>query len=315
MAHLSDDRGQIILVAAFALGVIFIALAVVVNAAIFTENLATRGEATSDSDALTYRYELEESVGRALTYVNTEASSGVLVSTLETRVNVNITDISNLGGREKATFGRAVTVSNVTWYAEGTRFENSTSTFESANGDATWALATNTDATRKLVLNVTDTSELAVGRDGAFNLSVQAGNDYWNLTVFNDTTTGPVNVTVTTGTGDVAYCTRAVSEPFTIAVTEGLVAGQRCPALRVSDNRQMWFGTGVSEPYSIVFDNATSIEGGYSGIINGTNIGLVPGTPASTTTALYSLKVGYRYETPSLRYQTAIRVAPGEPAS
>ena len=36
------NRGQLLLVAAIALGILFVALALILNTAIFTENLATR---------------------------------------------------------------------------------------------------------------------------------------------------------------------------------------------------------------------------------------------------------------------------------
>ena len=49
MADLKGERGQILLIAAFALAVIFIALGLVVNGAIFTENLASQGDASGGS--------------------------------------------------------------------------------------------------------------------------------------------------------------------------------------------------------------------------------------------------------------------------
>ncbi|MEF8907354.1 MAG: hypothetical protein V5A13_05805, partial [Haloarculaceae archaeon] len=49
------DRGQIILVTAFALAVAFVALSVVINGAIFTQNLATRGDTAGGGDALQQR--------------------------------------------------------------------------------------------------------------------------------------------------------------------------------------------------------------------------------------------------------------------
>lgn len=316
MAHLTDERGQIILVAAFALGVIFIALAVVVNAAIFTENLATRGEATSDGDALKYRHEMQESVGEAIGYVNRDAVSTTTDSELESWVTANITDISLQGGRQKARLGRAVTVNDVSELVFGTRFHNRSGTFESSTGADTWTVASSVSQTRAFVLNVSSVSSLASSPTGAFNLSVNDAPTppFWNMTVYRSS---PNNVTVVVNNtnGDVAACTETVSGHFEIDVTGGTIDGEPCPALTISDGNEMWFPSDVSSGYTIRFNHANQIEGGYQGVLIG-SLGSFPITLTSgTTDAIYSLEVRYSYQTPSLRYATDIRVAPGEPES
>ncbi|MEF8784927.1 MAG: hypothetical protein V5A45_03260 [Haloarculaceae archaeon] len=321
MAHLTDaDRGQIILVAAFALGVIFIALAVVVNTAIFTENLATRGEGTSDDDALQYRHEVEQSVGTAITEINAQYE-GADTTDLEDRAEANVTDIDIQGGRQKAATGRLVDITYRSM-VDGERFVNESGDFsgDSTLGDSTtWKVASGVSNTRALKFNVTDRTALATGRSGAFNLSLQGtgGND-WNMTVFQDSTGGPVNVTVSNGDGDVASCTRSGSGPITIDVSGGLVAGTPCPALTVSDGEVMWLESGLSSSYDIWYDNADMIEGDYEGVVDGgltTNLPDLLGSSSPSSAAIYSLTVSYSYETVSMQYETTVRVAPEEPAS
>jgi len=316
VANLTDDRGQIILVAAFALGVIFIALAVVVNAAIFTENLATRGEATSDSDALHYRHEVEESAGRALDYVNAEADSGVLESTLETRVAANVTDISLQGSRQKARLGRVVTVEYVSGSENfGTRLENTSGTFESDSGNNDWDVARDVPQTRDFVLNVSDVSTLSGTQSGAFNISVNQplGGPHWNMSVHRPAA-DTVEVTVNNTDEDVASCQQSVARNFKIDVTSGTVGGEPCHALQVNDSDMMWFPSDVASPYTIEFNHANQIEGGYRLTIDD---GTIPDFPLTSTSertdAIYSLDVRYIYQTPSLYYETDVRVAPGEP--
>lgn len=309
MADLNDGRGQIILVAAFALGVIFIALAVVVNAAIFTENLATRGEATSDSDALHYRHEVEESAGRALDFVNAEGTGSV--SDFES----NLTNISLQGTRQKARLGRVVTVEYVSGSENfGTRLENTSGTYIGNDSLVNWNVSSDAQQTRDFVLNVSGRDSLSEGSTGAFKLSVDNGTHFWNMTVYNSTSSSKnVIVEVKNTAGDVASCTRPVSDSFKIDVTGGSVAGESCHALTVSNGDVMWYPTDLTPDYNISFYNAGQIKGGYRATIDGTETDDFPEDTSESTPAIYSLDVRYTYQTPSLYYETDIRVAPGEP--
>ena len=61
---MEDSRGQIILVAALAIAVTFVALALIVNTVIFTENLATR-ETVDGQQAVAFDQSVKET-GEAL---------------------------------------------------------------------------------------------------------------------------------------------------------------------------------------------------------------------------------------------------------
>lgn len=322
MAYLSSsDRGQIILVAAFALGVIFIALAVVINAAIFTENLATRGAGTSDDDALQYRHEVEQSVGSVITNIN-EEYNGTNSTKLEVWVESNTTTIAAQGGQQKAINGRVTDFAvDSSSFVIGKRFVNTSGDFtadSSLTDPTTWEVASGVTGTRALKFTVTNEATLEDNKSDAFTLSLRgnSGND-WNMTVSKESASDPVNVTVVNGDGVVASCTRSISTPFVIDVTSGVVAGKPCPALTVSDGEEMWLGSGITEPYDIRYENADNITGDYEGVIdNGLNTGDLPallGGSNGWSDAIYSLNVEYTYRTPSLYYETDIRVAPEEP--
>ena len=306
MADLNDGRGQIILVAAFALGVIFIALAVVVNAAIFTENLATRGEATSDSDALHYRHEVEESAGRALDYVNAEGTGSV------SDFKRNLTNISLQGTRQKARLGRVVNVGDVSSVVSGKRFENQTGSFVKENSSINWKLGNNISQTRQFVLNISSISATTYG--DAFKTSVfeSSTGPYWNMSVFKNTTSGKLNITIKNTNNNVEYCEVPLSGNVEIDITSGTVNGENCYALQRNDSNVMWFAAGLSSPYNIRFVNGDAVSGGYRGIVDLSPTGDIEST-ANSENAIYSLNVNYTYQTPSLYYETDIRVAPGEP--
>ena len=58
----SDESGQIIIIAALLLAIIFVGLALVLNSAIYTENMARRGD-TSTAEAMSTESVTEERLG------------------------------------------------------------------------------------------------------------------------------------------------------------------------------------------------------------------------------------------------------------
>jgi hypothetical protein len=292
------DRGQIILVAAFALGVIFIALAVVVNTAIFTENLATRTEATDGSDALEFRHELQQSIAEILEAVNDDGGD-------QAAFESNVSELDNQSSYWQAGSGRIVSTEVVST-SNGRRFyQDSGARFDSGGDD--WIVAESLDQSRAIELNITDESALSGSVDSAFTFSVNdTTGDYWNMSVYESG--GDVVVSVELDDGTTAACSTSTEDPR-IDVTGGTVGGEPCTALRLADGTGMYFGTDVASPYDLVFYNGTQIEGTYEGIKRGGVI--LPA--ANAETVLYSGTVRYIYETSAVSYRTDIEVAPGEP--
>ena len=99
MANLSeDDRGQLILVGAFIIAAAFIVLALVVNSAIFTENLATRDDVPGSQDALEFRDEVHQGVSNVIEGTNQNNGQ------TETDAEESVTEVGVLTGVE---IGRA----------------------------------------------------------------------------------------------------------------------------------------------------------------------------------------------------------------
>jgi len=100
-----------------------------------------------------------------------------------------------------------------------------------------------------------------------------------------------------------------------IDVTGGTIDGEPCPALQTgASGENFHFGSGAGSSYNTSFVNASNIEGNFSMTVHGSGLDLSAiGTEITTDTALYDVTVEYTYATSDLRYETAVRVAPGEP--
>jgi hypothetical protein len=324
----SGERGQILLVAAFILAVTFVTLALVVNSAIFTENLATRDDVAGSHDALEVRYELQENVGNLMPAVNNESLGDD--TALRTDMQEGVENITIDLGIQQSTQGRLV---NVTYVDEtvGTKYaQNESRNFTSAapSNSINWNLTEYDDFdVRDFTINVTDPSTLS----GSTPFRVVVADRFapveeWNLTVTEGPNPGETTVEVRHSEhSGVESCTRDHSSDgfVRIDITGGTVGGEPCPALtRLSDGTQMWFGTGVPDTRYIGFRNADNIEGTYSFILDVPMDTASAGFPSASEShppdntfdedALYSVTVFYEFYTASVRYETDIRVAPGE---
>jgi len=294
------DRGQIILVTAFALAVAFVALSVVINGAIFTQNLATRGDTAGGGDALQQRHQAEQVLGDLVEHVNANYSGSGETDTRTHEFRNATSDLSNASSYQQSVSGRAVDYTYA-GASNGTRIVNGSDTFENASGSEDWVVAENVPDTRQFDMQV-NTSVLP-SLTGAFAVNVTNGSHSWQMEVYQGTVSEDINVTVTTGTGETRSCAATGSE-VDINVTAGLLDGQPCSALE--------FGKNVSGDYDIVYNNSDSIKGSYSLVVNTTSgIGDVPN--GNDEEVLYSATVDYTYRTANLVYETDIRVAPGEP--
>ena len=310
-----NDRGQILLIAAFTLAVAFVALALVVNSAIFTENLASRGEVAGSSEAIAYQHQVERSVGAAIGYVNVHNESDLAGSLRD-----SISDLGTAGGTQQARSGTLVNVSYVN-HATGTRLADNASggsTFENESGDARWQLARNVDATRAFVITTEPGDIPSSGSPFRVEANESVGN-VWELEVWESGS--EVVAHVNTASGDDHECRVDVSGvgEFQIDVTGGVVAGERCHALTRagSGGTPMWLANGLSASYELWFENGDGIRGNYSmviqGTINATHVAAGPnvGDPFHTP-AVYDATVDYVYVTPNVRYEAEIEVVPGE---
>ncbi|MBX0303654.1 DUF7261 family protein [Haloarcula salinisoli] len=337
MANLSrDDRGQILLIAAFALAVIFVAMALIVNSAIFTENLATRGETAGSEGALSMRADVTENVGEGIEAANRNNNSSQ--SDLTGAVEASVRQLSQQTGRQSARSGRVVNVAYQSGsQKEGARiYRANDSSFTNAAGDERYQLVGNVsrvddaNGTRAFVI---EASTITADASDPFEIRVQdsaasGDENSWRARIWD---AGGDTVHVRTlkndsGTTVVEDCEVTRDSPgtgITIDVTGGTIDGEECDALRTApsgENFHFGAGTGVTpgtdDSYDISFDKADGITGTFSLVVyDGGDLELLPDASdgPKSSTALYDVTVEYTYLTTDLRYETDVRVAPGEP--
>ena len=337
MAHLSgDDRGQILLVAAFALAVIFVAMALVVNSAIFTENLASRGETSGSEGALSMRADVSASVGDGIEAANRNNNSSE--AALTGAVRASVANISVQTGHQSARSGRVVDVSYDSARPGVRIYRSDDSNFTNAAGDEAYRLVgdvprvDDANGTRAFVIEASDIA--ATDNSSAFEISAQdssaGGNQHsWRARIWD---AGSDTVHVRTlkndsGTTVVEDCEVRNDSPgtaVTIDVTGGTIDGEECDALATGPsggNFHFGAGTGVtpgtSDTYNISVANADNIEGSFSLVVYQGATALTLPTDSSdgpsSSDALYDVTVRYTHYTTDLRYETDVRVAPGEP--
>lgn len=277
MAEITD-RGQLILVAGVVLAVLFIALALLVNTAIYTDNVATRG-GDSAGEVLEYQAGVTDSVGGLIDAENAAADGGDNVSDVNSSVAGGISEVDTAFRRNNLRRS-ASTDLTVTGTAEGRLIrERNASDFESWEANASnvrgFVIDLDTD-------NMTG-SPLVIDLDGA-ELKVNE-------------TGGDVVVNKTGGT----ECKTTADGTVRFDVTGERLDGATCP-----------FGWPTFDDTSTIgIKNGTDAGGSYELTIESDDdlAWLISGT----TRAVYSVNLRLRMDTPELRYETTVTVAPGEP--
>lgn len=114
------DPAQMILVGALALAVVLVGIALVLNSAIYAENLATRANQEAPAQISSLQQESVDGTAQAMDHHHHNASSHASYSELETRLEESIRDWSALQLRDSAREGRYVDAS-ITNIQRGTR--------------------------------------------------------------------------------------------------------------------------------------------------------------------------------------------------
>lgn len=303
-------RGQILLLGAFALAALFVTLALILNAVIYTENLATRADSRT-SDAVAHSKSVERATVDLLESVNEHNTTEY--SDLHDELERGFENFTEGTARFKLTSGVVITGTirnkfNGTWLTQ----TNASRNFTNNDTAETWSVESANGAKAfRIKLNVTD--ELAdLGPNSTENFSVRAsdGTDNWTLAVGNKSADPTINWT--DANGNTGECEWDDDDPTWINVSEGTMAGEDCDGLD--------FGGDLGTIESIEFDNADNIEGTYRLMVkkNKDNIDdtdFAPAPPAEgpfRKPAIYGAVVGIEYETTTLVYRTDRRVVPGE---
>ncbi|MCG1002692.1 MULTISPECIES: hypothetical protein [Halobacterium] len=298
------DRGQLLLVAGLGLALAFVVLALVLNAVVFTENLATRNHGETD-DVVGHERAVEGAVGGLLVQANTynDTNASTLRAALDDGVatwDANASLLTASGG--------TVTAAAVADVENGTRVAQSNErNFSNATGAGDWVAARGVGETRRFEAVVTPT-----GGD-PLTVNVSDGAASWRVEVADEGT--DTNVTAFLNGTLVATHTEP-AETVAVDITDGTVNGTRVANWTFAEN--------VSAPYDVRVANGENAEGRYGFVVDVPNAeDSVPsdtyasrdsGLPA-VAPALYSATVNVTVRDDRVTYETNVSVAPEDSPS
>ena len=303
-----DDRGQLLLVGALTLAVMLVALAVLLNAAIYTGNVATRDAGTGAGEAIEY-----ENEATTMAAASIDAVDGDTYAAVRGNFNDSVQGFSELAHTHS---GASLAATNLTTVdmVNGSRIgQESDRNFTDDNGVSNWTVAEDTQA-RAFRLNVTQSS-LATTADGAFQITFDDGTDEWGVFLHTDGSNVVVTVEDETDTevGDGCTVDPGDDGRAVVDITGGTVGGEDCPELRFFGN----LSGSYTVEYVDTLDGSEQVNGTYSLVVDRQEGSLVTGADEdagapTVSPALYSADLTVTYQSADLLYQSEFRVAPGE---
>lgn len=306
------------LVTALTLAAVFVLLAIVLNAVIYTENLATRESAGLDTiDAARYEHEATRTVGAALATENAHGNASY--QTMHHNVSRHTALWSDLTARHRAIDTRAVSTT-LRSTTNGTRIVQDTGrSMTNSSGARHWTLVDDTTAVgyftmtldRASLVSPTNTSTASdLETAGVYHIVSDNGSDTRKVFVY---ASGANNVTVRVGNSS-GVLTPGCEAPATggtttIELVDGTIDGAPCPGLAVLHP--------LETPSDVSFRDGANATGTYELVVNRPAIDADLGDPDSGTAPygeriLYDATVEVRYVSPVLVYENTTRVPGGE---
>ncbi|WP_416841592.1 hypothetical protein [Haloferax sp. DFSO52] len=315
MRNRRDDRGQLLLVGAFILAILLVALAVVLNAAIYTETLAARGNDRADVfDTVEYRDDTEHALAGLVDSVNDDAH--VSRTAAEANITAGVTAWDTISAREQAATGRAtsVTVTDVDVLTSVSQ-TNASLSFTNASGTTDWTLFQSVNSTQSSELSVdsataeldsSNVTTLSVLEDKAFYVELNNTTTSWQVFVFQspwdvDNATVVVHSEGTFATYNVS---QSGTDSVDIDLVNGTVDGTDDLILSSIDGDTVRFvnGNQAIGTYTLVVEDDVASESDYAATAD---------DGPTARAVVTKLDVILRYELPNLEYETPISVTGG----
>lgn len=308
-----NDRGQLLLVTGFAIAVAIVALVLLLNTAIYTQNLATRSVDTGASDALAYRDTVADNLWPIVADENRKEYAHR--SDLRANVSARIDQFTMLSAQRHLEGGASANVTNRTLH-DGTRLvqdEGSREMTDATGSKANWTMANGVDGARTFDLNTTgglENTTVLAADDEAFRVNV-VGNggsgNRWSVYVYRNLAGTHVAIKNGTDAGPTEVCPSLLAGPPKLNLTAGAIDGSNCDAIR--------FGKGATPPYEISLTYGNRSTGTYNATVNGTPPGVgnfnEPSTSPYEVPVVYGISVDVVYRTSGLQYRARIHLAPG----
>lgn len=314
------ERGQLLLVTALALAVMFVSLALALNTAIYTENLATRGsDIAGGSDVLSFEGAVRGGVSGLLERTNRYHNA--THATLTRNLTDELSSWESTATRQQSLSGDVIALANLA-VTNGSRIvqTNGSRNFTAANGSTDWALSSDANGIRRLTFNVTrdslpDSGSLAVQNDSvnAFNVEVtNESGSVWRVHVYGNLAGTSVNVLVEHPDSFTTSCSRT-DEHVVMDLVDGTLGGDDCPGLDIAG--------AVTHPEVLRFEETRNATGTYDVVLaDPAPAQSPPSTLNEGSTAdspwvvpvIYAVEVDAIVESTRLRYNATVRIAPGE---
>lgn len=308
-----EDRGQIILITGLTLAVLFVAVVLLLNTVIYTENLATRGVDAGGAEAVEFRDGAVHDLAGILHREHGNATDNATDAFLASAGRYGRT-VADLRARDGVVADVAVNDSTVVsgYYVSQNETDAGFRNMTAPDGTtADWSVVNGVNRTRNYRLTV-DSTSVANDANSAFTVVADGSDGNWSVSLSNDTANA-IDVTVRNETDSASETFfHGSNENVTIDLTAGTVGGQRFPELVWAEGVQ-----NRSEPYDaydIRYENGTEARGTYYLVVDDRD-GTSPLSAASrpyVVEGIYSVEVEILHRTPALTYGDTIRLAPGE---
>jgi len=309
-----EDRAQIILITGLTLAVLFVAVVLLLNTVIYTENLATRGADAGGAEAIEFRDDAVDDLAGILHREHRNRSGGDVLDDFDGSVTTYSHTVAGLRARDGVVANVSLNRSTVErgHFVAQNETESGFRNMTAPDGTtANWTVVSGVDRTRNYRLTVNSTS-LSDDADDAFTIVADGGGENWSVTLSNGSADA-IDVRVRNATIDrsATFSHEGVGN-VTIDLTAGTIDGRRLSG-------PIWAGGVQSddEPhdaYDIRHENGDNATGTYSFVVDERD-GTSPLDGSSrpyVADAVYSVDVELTHRTPELTYGDAVRLAPGE---
>lgn len=311
-AATDEDRAQLILITGLTLAVILVAVVLILNTVIYTENLATRGVDAGGGEAIDFRDGAVEDVAEIMYREHGSTSSDTAVDDFSASTETYGQTVSELRARDGVVADVDTSVDKRGYFVTQDASVAEGRDMTADTGAADWTVADNATRTRNFRLTVAP-DDLSDSTSGAFTVvadgTVPDGtNETWSVTLSDDG--GNLRVTVDNGTETSDTFSPGPDGNHTIDLTTGTFNGESF------DGYYLWAEAvqGGSVPYRLRYENGDAAVGTYRLVVDDRDGGDTPTSPAPprVTEAVYSAEVEVYHRTPELEYGDVVRVAPGE---
>lgn len=306
------SRGQLIIVTGLLVAVSLVAITLLLNTAIYSENLASRGSDIGGNDALEFKSVTEETIGELIDKENSREHTSY--TDVTDNVSASVAEFNETITHRHALKGRSADVSNVS-LDQGAflRQSNASRNMTNASWNTDWSLVKGVSDARSFAVTISDgLNDTDTPEDESFTVIVNDSSDNeWIVYFYNDSNT-PTLAVKNESVGSPTELDCGFDINVTVDLTRGEVGGEPCGGLV--------FGEDVSSSsYDIRFEEGHEAKGTYeltvneSGSVVSQNFNGAGGDSPRNLNAVYSVRYDIAFENPYLRYESSVRVARGEP--